>query len=205
MLFLAPLLHRAVMLRLLAVGNVLTLVDGLLVGGIPLLKGRILNDPLGLIGACQFRKRLLITDELRLQAANERVQMVGVGFTLLPDLLLHSLRLALGFCGFSRLATVICVFHVAGFGFRLLHLEVAKVDFRVVVLDFLGFGRFLDRLGFLALFGSFRLLGLFLFLLLDLVGPAHHEGQCGFVASLAAILGEIRRIGCLVNHEFPQL
>lgn len=50
-------------------------------------------------------------------------------------------------------------------------------------------------MGILALFGSFLLLGLFLFLLLGLFGPLDEEIYCGLVASFAAVFGEFRRIG----------
>src|SRR3546814_18955258 len=67
--------------------------------------------------------------------------MVGVVATLLLDALSLGQYFTLGFCGFSRLATVICVLHLAGFpreNFGLLGLYVAKVIFRVVVPGFLG-------------------------------------------------------------------
>jgi hypothetical protein len=60
-------------------------------------------------------------------------------------------------------------------------------------------------LGLLALFGSFLLLGRLFLRLLGLFGPLHQELDCGFVARFAAIFGEIRITGCLVDHLPPRL
>lgn len=114
--------------------------------------------------------------------------------TLRRNALSLGLRFTLGFCGLGRLATVICVLHVPGFQLGLLELDFAEVNLGVFV-----FGGLFDLLGFgvvLALFGSFRLLGLLflLNLLLDLFLSAHQECNCGVIASFAA-LGEFRRVG----------
>lgn len=204
-LALAPFGRLALLLRLLTVGKNLTFLNCTLVVGVSLLEGRVLDDPLGLIGTGQFGKRGLITDELRLQASENRVQVVGVVTTLRCDTFPFGLRFALGFCGFSRLATVVCVLHLAGLpgqDLGLLGFHVAKVVFRVVVLDNLRL--FGGLLGFLALFGSFLLLGL-LFLLLGLFGAAHQEGNSGFVASLAVIAGELFLVRNLTHGYYLRL
>lgn len=130
-----------------------------------------------------------------MQALENDIQVVGVVATLQRDAFSLSLRFALGFCDFSRLATVICILHVPGFQLGFLELDFAKVDFGVFVLgglfSLLGIGRLL------AFFGSFRLLGLFLLLalLFGLFLPAHQQSHCGVIASFAAVIGEFRRVG----------
>src|SRR3546814_13768996 len=67
--------------------------------------------------------------------------MVVLVATLRLDAFPFGQYFALGFCGVSRLETVICVLHLAGFpreNFGLLGLYVAQAIFRVVVFDFLG-------------------------------------------------------------------
>lgn len=146
-LTLAPVLVRLLLLRRHAVGKLLAFGDGLLVGGVAFLKLCVGCDPLRGVGLRQLGKLGLISDKLRLQAAQNNVQMVGVMSTLRLYLFQHCLRLALGFCGLCRLAPVIGVLHVPGFQFRLLELDLAKVDFRVFVFRFLRlYGRFLALL-----------------------------------------------------------
>ncbi|MFD0738240.1 hypothetical protein ACFQZQ_02915 [Lysobacter koreensis] len=173
---------------------------GLLVVRVLLLECGVSSDPFGRIGLRQLRKFSLVTDELRLQAVENNVQVVGVVATLRPNLLPFGLRFTLGFCGFSRLATVICVLHLAGFPRENLGLPdflVAEVNLGIVVLGFDLFCRLLGLLGFLALFGRFLRLGR---LLLGLFLSAHQQGHSSVVAGLAAIFGEIRVAGCLVGH-----
>src|SRR3546814_19471961 len=120
--------------------------------------------------------------------------MVGVVATLRLDAFPFGQYFALGFCGFSRLATVICVLHLAGFpreNFGLLGLYVAKVIFRVVVLDFL-------RVLYIVLYGFLLLAFLVGRVLLDFLlrlALGAQQVHCRLVGGLGGIRGAFRLPG----------